>query len=476
MKTATPEAMRLLFEGSMALSDIERAGIKVDEKRLDATIESVTKTIENVEARMKRDDVYRVWRILYKEKTNLGSREQLAKVVFSEEGLGYPPVEFTETGRPKTNKDALESVVHLPFINDFLLAEKLKKVRGTYLIGLKNELCDGYLHSVYNLHTASTYRSSNDKINFQNQPIRDQEAAALIRSNYVGKWHLVEFDISGAEVKVAYCYHKDKRMRKYLLDKSSDMHRDMAGDIFFLKPGFLLENKDWAKKTVRDTSKNMAVFPFFYGSVYFNIAVDIWKSIHRRKFALPDGTPLPVHLKRKGITERGMCAAGVDPVKGTFEYHMKQIQERFWNDRFPGYRDWKVEFFEQYLREGGFPFHTGFYVNGVYKRNDVTNYPVQGSAFHCLLWCIIQINRWLKKYKMKSRIVGQIHDSVIADVHPKELQDYMNVVHRIMTVDLPKHWPWLIIPMEVEADVCGLGESWHSKKPWICDNGLWRAA
>ena len=105
---------------------------------------------------------------------------------------------------------------------------------------------------------------------------------------------------------------------------------------------------------------------------------------------------------------------------------------------------------------------TGFRVDGVHKRNDVINYPVQGAAFHVLLWSLIRLVKWLKKHKMRSVVVGQIHDSIVADVHHDELDEYLAAAKRIMTEDVRKAWPWIIIPLETEAEVGEL--NWWEKE------------
>ena len=107
---------------------------------------------------------------------------------------------------------------------------------------------------------------------------------------------------------------------------------------------------------------------------------------------------------------------------------------------------------------------TGFRIEGLYKRNEVINYPVQGSAFHWLLWSLIRIQKLLKKYKMKSLLVGQIHDSIVGDVHKKELRDYLDIVKQVMTIDVRKHWEWIIVPLRIEAEVAPVGGSWFDKK------------
>jgi len=104
------------------------------------------------------------------------------------------------------------------------------------------------------------------------------------------------------------------------------------------------------------------------------------------------------------------------------------------------------------LKQGWFDLLTGFRIAGVYGRNDVINYPVQGVAFHCLLWSLVRLVKWLKKNRMKTVIVGQIHDSIVADVHPDELDDFLAMAKRVMTGDIRKHWGWIIVPLEIEAE------------------------
>ena len=90
------------------------------------------------------------------------------------------------------------------------------------------------------------------------------------------------------------------------------------------------------------------------------------------------------------------------------------------------------------------------------------NTPVQGPSFHCLLWSLIRLNDWLKKYRMKSRIICQIHDSILADVHDGELQDYVAMARQVMTGDVRKEWSWIITPLAVGVE--GSKVNWFEKK------------
>jgi DNA polymerase I-like protein with 3'-5' exonuclease and polymerase domains len=68
------------------------------------------------------------------------------------------------------------------------------------------------------------------------------------------------------------------------------------------------------------------------------------------------------------------------------------------------------------------------------------------------------------KKRMKSLIIGQIHDSIVADVPAKEKDDYLELANRVMTVDIKKHWNWITTPIEVEAEVTPLNRSWFEKE------------
>jgi DNA polymerase I-like protein with 3'-5' exonuclease and polymerase domains len=64
---------------------------------------------------------------------------------------------------------------------------------------------------------------------------------------------------------------------------------------------------------------------------------------------------------------------------------------------------------------------------------------------------------------MKTLIVGQIHDSIVADVPWNELDDFLGLAKEVMTERLRKTWKWINIPLEVEAEVAPLGKSWADK-------------
>ena len=360
MKPASPEAMKLMFDGAKALAAVEAAGIRVDVDYLDRTIDRVGRWIDEFSASLKGGDEWRTWQRVYRGKANLGSRPQLGRVLFKE--MGYEGKK-TDKGNWITSASALERL-DIQFVKDLLRIEKLKKLQGTYLKGIRREVVDGRIHPFYNLHLVTTYRSSSDSPNFQNVPVRDREIGKLVRRAFVPSRGnvLVEIDYGSIEVRVAACYHRDPTMLEYI-ESGYDMHRDMAAECYRLR-------EDQVTKDVRYCAKNKFVFPQFYGSYHVDCARDLRGAIRQMKLGTEDGTSLEEHLEAEGIWKRK-----------DFENHIKHVEDRFWNERFPVYARWKDDWLKQYYERGWFRTKTGFVCQGIYKRNEAINYPIQGSAY-----------------------------------------------------------------------------------------------
>jgi DNA polymerase-1 len=466
LRPASREAYQLLHDGAIALSQVETNGIKIDDNYLSNAMESTANDIKSLEAKLRDDRLYSKWRRLYGHKMNLGSGEQLAELLFRHEG--FTPRKWTEKTahledeskrKPSSDADHLLST-GLEFAECFVQLEKRRKALGTFLKGIRRETVDGYLHPVFNLHIARTYRSSSDSPNFQNFPIRDKFFAELIRRCFVPRDEnhvLVEIDYGGIEVCGAACYNKDPNLIQEILDPDRDMHRDMAAACYKLPPSRVT-------KMIRYCGKNKFVFPQFYGSYYVDCAQSLWNAIDELELKTDDGIPLKEHLKSKGINRLGNCDPQKSPKLGTFEHHVAKVEKQFWTKRFPVYSKWKRDWVNQYQSRGWARTHTGFVLQGVYRRNEIINYPIQGSAFHCLLWSLIRLQRAMTKRKMDSKVVGQIHDSIIADVHVDELDDYLQMAKVVMTENIRKYWDWIIIPLTVEAEITPPGCSWFEKK------------
>jgi uracil-DNA glycosylase family 4 len=456
-------ARKLLHEGSLALADVEAAGITLDVQYMDEQIEATQQQIDIDTQELQQSKVFRIWEKTFGTKTNLNSTQQLGHVLFTK--MKHKAIATTPSGKPKTDISSLERL-DSPFVRKFLGIKKKKKAKSTYLQGILREADPNSLvHPVFNLHLVQTYRGSADTPNFQNIPVRDAEVSKLVRSGFVPRkgCRIVEVDYAGIEVRVAACYHKDPNMLSYIHDPSKDMHRDMAAECFILR-------QKEVNKTVRYCGKNMFVFPQFYGSIYPDCAKSLWEACRQLKLSVGEPgsaneVPMLEHLQSKGITELGDLDPKAADRKGTFVTHIKKVERNFWEKRFPVYDQWKKTWYNEYLEKLEFTTLTNFRCSGFMKRNEVINYPVQGSAFHCLLWSLIELQKALKKKGMKTKIVGQIHDSIVADVPEDEFEDYLRMAHDIMTQRIRLFWSWIIVPLEIEAEASPVGGTWYDKAP-----------
>jgi len=461
--TIRQEGYQLLQDGLCELSMIEANGIRIDVPRLRKTKKKLTRRIKILRDELQEDEVWSDWRKRFGFKSNLGSRAQFATILFDQ--MGFKATNTTDGGRAKMDEESLQDVDH-PFVRKWSRMQKYEKTIGTFLKGIESQIVGDRLHPAFNLHTVRSYRSSSDSPNFQNFPVRDKEIAKIIRTLFIASDDhlLAENDFKGIEVSMSACYHKDPNFISYITTPGKDMHRDMAAQLYCLEP-------DQVSKDARYGAKNKFVFPQFYGDYFVTCAKSLWEWIEKGKLLGPDGEDLRIHMASHGILDRGACDPSKKPVAGTFEKHVKEVENDFWNNRFQRYGKWRKQWYDQYAELGHFDLKTGFRVHGAFARNAVVNYPVQGSAFHCLLWTLIRVNRKLRKYKMKSMLVGQIHDSLIGDIAVDELRDYLEIVEDVVTNDLRRHYTWINVPMVIEYELAPPGSSWHDKKEFNFKDG-----
>lgn len=426
------------FEGTKALADIEENGIYTNEDyyikknlTLNKKIKKLKKTITNDPA------IKKVEKITGKTfKSN--SSPQMQVLLF--DVLGQKSVKKTAKGNASTDLEVLEQIKS-PIIKQIVEVRKLTKLKNTYLKNFLIEIENNIMHPNFNLNTVKSFRSSSSNPNFQNVPKRDLKAQKITRQGIIPRPgnFLMEVDYKSIEVCISACYHKDPNMIKYIMDPTTDMHRDVGTQLF------LFDKKDLSKE-LRYLAKNGMVFPEFYGSYYVDCAKNIWKEI-------PKETKL--HLKGNGIKSYQ-----------AFEQHVQNIEEDFWGNRFPVYAKWKESTWKEYLETGQIISLTNFIYSGLMDKKQVSNYPIQGSAFHCLLWSLIQINKVLKKKKFNSLIIGQIHDSIVFDVDPNEFEELLEIVHTITCIDLRKHFKWINVPINIEIEKGEINDSWDKLKKY----------
>jgi hypothetical protein len=367
----TPDALRLWHDGAEELAVVQHNGIRLDLKYLENMKAELLQRQAAILSELKATDVWRVWRKRFGQAALITSDQQLSDVLFGELKLEPPSgSRRNKSGKLAVSEEILAKVRH-PFVEKLGELRKVHKILSTYIEGWLFEQVDGYLHPFFNLHLASSFRSSSDSPNFQNVPTRHPVNGPLLRRAFIPRNgnRICEIDFSGAEVRIAGCCTADPVLMAYITG-SGDMHHDVAKDLF------LLTNEQVDKKTTRHWAKNRFVFAQFYGSVWFQCAPALWDEVTESKAKVP-GTELTVleHLKSKGIKGLGSCDPKSPPAEGTFAYLVMNAEKVMWEKRFRVFTRWKKKLWDDYQRTGYVHTVTGFTSAQIdLRRNQVLNF------------------------------------------------------------------------------------------------------
>lgn len=415
-------------QAGAALAKVSSNGFPLDPERTQKTYQDLTIDLNKTARELAEFPEYKAMGSGF----NPGSDKQLASCLYDK--MGHP---IGPNGR-SVDEEALE-LIGGPFVEKVLHERKIKKLRDTYLSGFQLESVGGILRPFFNLQKVDTFRSSSSNPNFQNVPKRDKYAQRIIRSVFRPSKgnRIIEWDYKAVEVCISACYHKDPMMIKYIEDPTTDMHRDTAFGLF-------LRTQEDFTKDERGIAKNGFVFPSFYGSIGENMAHGIW-------VMLPESTK--EHLRANGIKN-----------EKDFTAHVVAYEREFWEVRFRTYNQWRNDIWASYQRCGYIDLLTGFRMHGPLKKTQATNGQIQGSAFHCLLRTLTKAAPEIEAISGRSRIVGQIHDAMVGDIHPEDEAEADRIIKHYGVTEIREAWPWIIVPLTIEKDRSEVDGSWADMK------------
>jgi len=447
----TKDAYELMHRGCLALQKASQNGMRIDTEYCKQKITELNGIVEKHYTRFWKTKTGLLWNKIYKDKRNLNSDPQLRNILFKK--LKLKSTKLTSKENQSVDYEVLSILAkEVPEIRHILKIRKYDKAKNTYLKGLLREQVDGILHPFFPTHLVVTFRSSSRSINFHNQPKRDKEFKKIVRSAiYPRPGHqLGAADFSGVEVSIAGCYTEDDRLIYDIIH--GDMHRDMAQELYMVDE---IDKHHSGENNLRQGGKNSFVFPEFYGDYWRNCAAGLlkWAEIS----SLRDGTPALIHLQNKRLIK--LDKNGVIKNSDKFEDHVRKIEDDFWNVRYKKYQAWKNTQWKKYTRQGYIDSLTGFRYSGVMGPKELNNYPIQGSAFHCLLWAFIETTERIKDWD--TFLIGQIHDEAVADIAPTECSAFFKLIQQIACAELLKAWKWIIVPLKIEAEVAPVDSPWN---------------
>lgn len=425
-----------LMESAINLCKAQENGIRVDTDGVVNSKKRLTNELNLLEKQIQKMAIKAGWN--KSEQFRPSAPDDISKLLF--DIIGHESIKNTQAGKSSTDKETLNKI-NDPIVTPILEWKKLQKLRDTYLNGLVVEVVDGFMKPFFNLYTVVTYRSSSSSFNFQNIPKRDKLSNKIIREllfPHSGQ-KLCEYDYAGIEVITATCYCKDKNLIRYVSDPTTDMHRDTGIELFCYD-----DNPQDFQKVDRQTAKNKFVFPEFYGSYFEQVAPDLWLKCSREA---------KVNMKLHGIRHLK-----------DFTEHVREIEVLFWNKRFPEYAEWKKDIYKFYLKYGYLDSLTGFRYYGPMKKNEALNICIQGSAHHILLYLFNRISDVIAEKKLKSKLIGQIHDSMLPSVEPDEENYIDKMIWYYGTQQIRDIFKWIIVPIKIEKSSGDIDRPWSEVK------------
>lgn len=371
---------------SLILADMESTGVRVDTERLRSMGEEINEKLTVIE-----NNIYE----MAGEKFNINSPKQLGTILF--EKLKMPVIKKTKTGY-STSADVLEKLApDFEIIEQILHYRHLGKLKSTYIEGLLKVVDPktGRVHTRFNQALTQTGRLSSTDPNLQNIPIRLEEGRK-IRQAFIPSekdWVMFSADYSQIELRVlAHISGDEKLIQAFRED--SDIHTKTAMEVFHV-------NRDEVTANMRRQAKAVN-FGIVYGISDYGLSQNL------------------------GITRK---AAG-------------QFIDRYFKT-YPRVKEYMNDIVQLAKQKGYVTtlLHRRRYIPEITSRNfnlrsfaerTAMNTPIQGSAADIIKKAMIDMAAAIKEQGLKSRLLLQVHDELIFEVPPEEIETLKHLVPEIM--------------------------------------------
>jgi len=442
------QGMNLFMESTITLAEMEMNGFVLDIDALRANKDEIKERMDGLKNDMCTCAEYKFWKEKYPDKEiNLNSPKQLQEFFF--EMLGLQPSKFTKSGLPATDKEALEDM-DSEFAKKLLEYKVLDKLRNAFLVSYENEMNDdGKIRTLFNLTGVTSYRTSSSSVNLQQVSHHSIESRYVLNILRPQKGtRMLNMDFKSLEVYTAgahtWMVHDENNpstegtLKFYLDDPTTDMHRDIAAEIYMIDPSEV--SKDLRSRTKKFTFGNT------YGAGVKSLAHNQWKNM------LPE--------ERKHLADNGI------KTYDDFIVHVSKVYWSFWNVRFKEYGIWKELVWNFYKKYGYFSGFTGFlYTAPDLNERNCLNYSIQGDSAHILLAMMNHVQKALKDNNMKSTVLAEIHDSLMVSVYDDEIEFIYDVVHKFLA-NLDVAYPFTKgFDYLVECELSEIDGSWGDVEP-----------
>ncbi|MBS7252697.1 DNA polymerase I [Flavobacterium branchiicola] len=391
------------------LAAMETEGIRLDVDFLNAMSKEMDVEIKSLE-----QSIYET----AGEKFNLASPKQLGDILFEKMKIGGAKQKKTKTGQYATGEEVLTYLANdNPIVKQILDWRQMVKLQSTYILALPEQVDKKTLrvHTDYMQTVAATGRLSSNNPNLQNIPIRT-ERGRQIRKAFVARDEnhtLISADYSQIELRIIAALSGEENMIKAFQD-GEDIHRSTAAKVFDVALEDVSREQRSNAKTVN--------FGIIYGVSAFG-------------------------LSNQTSLSRSESAALIEAYYKTYPRLRSYINEQIEFAREKGYVQ-TILGRRRYLKDIN---SANAVVRSAAERNAV-NAPIQGSAADVIKIAMINIHKKLQDENWKSKMLLQVHDELVFDVHNDELEKIQPMIKHEMENAFK-----MAVPLEVEI---GLGKNW----------------
>lgn len=394
------------FPLAFVLADMEYTGVKVNADVLKNMGEDIKIKLE-----LLTKDIYNYAGCEF----NISSPKQLSEILF--EKLNLPHKKKT-TGGYSTAIDVLNKLKSAhPIIPLIIEYRKLSKIYGTYVEGLIGCIKDNKIHTIYTQNLTRTGRLSSIEPNLQNIPVRD-DYGRKIRKAFVPDYdYILSADYSQIELRIL-AHIADVSALKEAFSNKIDIHSKTASDIFNVPLDLVTSQMRRVAKAVN--------FGIIYGISGFGLGENIGiRPKEAQKF-------IDTYLKTyPGIKEYMDNTINKAKENG----YVKTMFERKRN--IPELKNTVYT-----IRQSG--------------ERIALNTPIQGTAADIIKLAMVKMSDAIKKNKLKSKMIIQVHDELIFDVPKEELEKMKEIVENVMNNVYE-----LTVPLSVDINY---GINWSEAK------------
>jgi len=388
------------------ISRIERNGVNIDPAVLHKHSEELTLRLAELEQKAHE---------IAGEAFNLSSTKQLQTILFEKQGI--KPLKKTPGGAPSTSEEVLEELaLDYPLPKVILQYRGLAKLKSTYTdkLPLMINPKTGRVHTSYHQAVTATGRLSSTDPNLQNIPVRNEEGRRIRQAFIAPKdYVIVSADYSQIELRIMAHLSRDKGLLKAFAE-GQDIHRATAAEVFGLPLDSVSNEQRRSAKAIN--------FGLIYGMSAFGLSRQL--NIPRKE----SQKYMDLYFER---------------YPGVLEYMERtraQAKENGYVETLDGRRLYLPD-----IKASNAARRAG-------AERAAINAPMQGTAADIIKRAMIAVDAWLQQEKPRVRMIMQVHDELVFEVHKDDIEAVTKKIHELMESSTQ-----LDVPLLVEV---GSGPNW----------------